>query len=73
MPYTYIRVKLYIDSTSGAWYEDHMTQSMKTISLYIEPKQLARLKSWSKETGAPVSEIIRRAIEAALKAKEEKK
>jgi predicted DNA-binding protein len=41
--------------------------SMKTISLYIEPSQLKRLKAWSKETGAPVSELIRRAIEAALK------
>jgi predicted DNA-binding protein len=43
----------------------------KTISLYVEPGQLKRLKLWSKETGAPVSELIRRAIETALKAKED--
>jgi len=47
--------------------------SVKAISLYIEPSQLKRLKAWSKETGAPVSELIRRAIEAALKIWEEKK
>jgi predicted DNA-binding protein len=43
------------------------------ITLNIEPSQLKRLKAWSKETGSPVSEIIRRAIEAALKAQEQKK
>jgi predicted DNA-binding protein len=47
--------------------------SVKAISLYIEPSQLKRLKAWSKETGAPVSELIRRAIEALLKIWEAKK
>jgi len=45
---------------------------MQTISLYIEPSQLKRLKAWSKETGAPVSELIRRGIEAALKRRRER-
>lgn len=42
----------------------------KTISLYLEPSMLAKLKAWSKETGAPTAEIIRRAIDAALKARD---
>jgi hypothetical protein len=44
-----------------------------TISLYVDPTQLAQLRAWSDETGAPVSEIIRRAIQAALDAKRGKK
>ena len=44
-----------------------------TISLYVDPAQLEQLKAWSEETGAPVSEIIRRAIQAALDARKGKK
>jgi ribbon-helix-helix protein len=36
------------------------------ITLNIERTQLAVLKAWSKESGAPVSELIRRAIDKAL-------
>ena len=45
----------------------------KPTSLYVDPAQLAQLRAWSAETGAPVSEIIRRAIQAALDAKNGKK
>jgi predicted DNA-binding protein len=48
-----------------------MLQTMKktTISLYVDPEQLEQLREWSEETGAPVSEIIRRAIKTALDAR----
>ncbi|MGH9546241.1 MAG: ribbon-helix-helix domain-containing protein [Terriglobales bacterium] len=36
------------------------------ITLNIEQTQLAVLKRWSQESGAPVSELIRRAISKAL-------
>lgn len=39
---------------------------MKPISLFLRQGQLDVLKAWSKETGAPVSELIRRAIDKAL-------
>jgi hypothetical protein len=50
-------------------------QAMKktTISLYVDPEQLKQLREWSEETGAPVSEIIRRAIKTALDARKGKK
>jgi DNA replication protein DnaD len=44
-----------------------------TISLYVDPAQLTQLRAWSEETGAPVSEIIRRAIQAALETRKGKK
>jgi len=45
----------------------------QTISMYIEPDQLKKLKEWSADTGAPVSELIRRAIRAALEGRKGKK
>lgn len=38
--------------------------------IQVEPEQLTKLKAESARTGAPISEIVRRAIEAALKKKE---
>lgn len=42
-------------------------QKKKTISIYLNPEQLAQLKLWNQDTGASVAELIRRAIDAALK------
>lgn len=41
---------------------------MKRTSLYLEEGQLKKLEAVSKKTGAPVAELIRRAIDAYLKA-----
>jgi hypothetical protein len=35
------------------------------FNLMISPRQMAALKAASKETGAPASELVRRAVEAA--------
>jgi hypothetical protein len=39
---------------------------MKKISLYLKPSQITELHALSKQTGIPVSELIRRAIAALL-------
>lgn len=41
--------------------------SMKRTSLFLKAEQLKKLEAVSKETGAPVAELIRRAIDAFLK------
>jgi metal-responsive CopG/Arc/MetJ family transcriptional regulator len=40
---------------------------MKRTGLNLPEKQLAELKALSAKTGAPVSELVRRAINAFLK------
>ena len=40
---------------------------VKRTNIYMDEKQLKRLKALSKETGAPMSELVRRAIEEYLK------
>jgi metal-responsive CopG/Arc/MetJ family transcriptional regulator len=42
---------------------------MTRISISIPPDQLAKLKRISEETGAPISELIRRAIAKMLTSK----
>jgi hypothetical protein len=42
--------------------------AMKRTALFIKTTQLEALKAQSKKTGAPISEIIRRAIDLYLKA-----
>jgi predicted DNA-binding protein len=42
---------------------------MKRTSIWLGVKHLKGLKALSKETGAPISSIIRKAIEAYLKEK----
>ena len=39
---------------------------MKRISLFFEELQLKRLDALSDKTGAPVAELIRRAVDALL-------
>jgi predicted DNA-binding protein len=39
---------------------------MKRINYHLTDKQIEQLKAISKETGAPVAELIRRAIDAWL-------
>ncbi len=39
------------------------------LDLMVKPDQLKRLKALSAETGAPVGELVRRAIEEYLKRK----
>ena len=41
-------------------------EKMKRTGLFIKPEQLEALAEIQRETGAPVSEIIRRAIDAYL-------
>lgn len=36
------------------------------VSLHLTAEQIARLKARSAETGAPLAELVRRAIDAAL-------
>lgn len=40
--------------------------SMKRIQIYLDEKQLAKLKANKKKSGAPISEIIRRCIDKYL-------
>jgi predicted DNA-binding protein len=40
---------------------------MKRTNIYLPDEQVAKLKKLSDKTGAPMSEIVRRAIEAYLK------
>ena len=47
-----------------------MDQKLKRISVFIKEDQRVRLGSLSDKTGAPQAELIRRAIEAYLDAKE---
>jgi hypothetical protein len=42
---------------------------MVRVSLFLRPEQLTRLRAVQDETGAPVAEQIRRAIDAALGSK----
>ena len=46
-----------------------MKLAKKLTNLRVTDEQLKRLKAVSDKTGAPVSEIIRRAIDAYLKKK----
>jgi len=39
---------------------------MKRTALYLKEDQLKKLESISKKTGAPVAELVRRAIDAYL-------
>lgn len=40
---------------------------MKRAQLFLKPEQIKRLSALSKKTGAPIAELIRRAIDAYLK------
>jgi len=40
---------------------------MKRTALFLRPDQIERLGARSQETGAPIAELIRRAIDAYLK------
>jgi predicted DNA-binding protein len=40
-------------------------------NIYLATDQMKQLKALSKKTGAPVAELIRRAVEAYLKARKE--
>lgn len=40
---------------------------MKRVNFWFPPQQLERLKALSEKTGVPAAEILRRALEAALK------
>lgn len=42
---------------------------MKRTALFLRPEQLEKLSALSKKTGAPIAELIRRAIDAYLKTK----
>jgi len=43
------------------------SQPMQRINLYMPQEQIKRLESVSEKTGAPIAELIRRAVEAYLK------
>jgi predicted DNA-binding protein len=47
------------------------TSAMKRTSLFLKDDQLKKLEAISEKTGAPVAELIRRAIDYWLKAKKE--
>lgn len=40
---------------------------MKRTALFLRPDQFDKLAALSKKTGAPIAELIRRAIDAYLK------
>ena len=40
---------------------------MRRTQLFLKPEQLEKLAALSKKTGAPIAELIRRAIDAYLK------
>ena len=47
--------------------------NVKQVLVYLTHEQHARLLKWKERTGAPVSEIIRRAIDRYLKAEDSKR
>lgn len=52
--------------------ENLVMQKVRTI-VHLEPKQREQLEKISKNTGAPVAELIRRAVAAYLEERKEKK
>jgi predicted DNA-binding protein len=44
-----------------------MTTTRRRTNIYLSEGQLKKLKQLSDQTGAPVAEIVRRAIDAYLK------
>jgi hypothetical protein len=38
------------------------------FNIYLDPKQLEQLQKLSQKTGAPVAELVRRAVDKYLKA-----
>ena len=44
--------------------------SMKKVCIYFDLQQIEALKELSEETGAPVAELVRRAIDQYLKKRE---
>jgi len=49
----------------------YIMRHMKRTALFLTPEQLDKLAQISKKTGAPVAELIRRAIDAYLKGKKQ--
>ncbi|MBV8405464.1 MAG: ribbon-helix-helix domain-containing protein [Gammaproteobacteria bacterium] len=47
--------------------------NVKQVLVYLTHEQHARLLKWKERTGAPVSEIIRRAIDRYLKSEDSKR
>jgi predicted DNA-binding protein len=47
-------------------YEMAQEPNMKQTSLFLKPEQMGRLQELSRKTGAPVAELIRRAIDAYM-------
>ncbi len=47
-------------------YEMAQEPNMKQTSLFLKPEQTDRLQELSRITGAPVAELIRRAIDSYL-------
>jgi len=45
---------------------------MKRTALYLKEEQLKKLEAISSRTGAPVAELVRRAIDAYLKKQKER-
>jgi hypothetical protein len=39
---------------------------MRRTALFLKEQQLKKLQKWSEKTGAPVAELVRRAIDAYL-------
>ena len=54
---------LSIDICMPVWY--HMT--MKRTALFLKEEQLNKLLKLSEKTGAPVAELVRRAVDGYLK------
>ena len=42
---------------------------MKATRIYLKPEQIKKLSALSQKTGAPIAELVRRAIDAYLKTK----
>jgi predicted DNA-binding protein len=42
-------------------------ENMQRTALFFRPQQIAALQALSDETGAPVAELVRRAVDAYLK------
>jgi predicted DNA-binding protein len=43
-----------------------LSMRMKRTALFLKEQQLAKLQTLSEKTGAPIAELIRRAIDAYL-------
>lgn len=65
-----------LDIAGDVWQTSDMakkTAKKAPFSIYLDPSLLKDLQEWSAETGAPIAELVRRALRAAVEVRKGKK